>query len=184
MPRGSLLRIPCTDPLPAPRIIPTSATTARGAVAALVNFLSPCLPSSSSNISSASRLPLLSRQLSNTLGRNAGNAAGKTLLLTGAGISVASGLADYRGTNGTYTLNKTYRPIYYNEFCESHETRKRYWARSFIGWTNLERARANATHVACGDLGRLGVVGKVVTQSMFFTNISPSPLLSWVRRFK
>lgn len=149
--RAPLLRIPYTDPLPAPRIIPASATTPSGAIAALVDFLSPSLSTASS------------RPPSHGLARNA---PGKTLLLTGAGISVASGLADYRGANGTYTLNKKYRPTYYNEFCESHEARKRYWARSFIGWTNVERARANAAHEACGELGRLGVVDRVITQSM------------------
>ncbi|KAH8707174.1 DHS-like NAD/FAD-binding domain-containing protein [Phaeosphaeriaceae sp. PMI808] len=126
------LRIPYTDVLPAPTIIPSSASTKEGAVAALVNFLAP----------------------------------GATVLLTGAGISVASGLADYRGVKGTYTLNKTYRPIYYNEFCENHEMRKRYWARSFLGWTNLDRARVNRAHVACGELGNMGVVGNVITQNV------------------
>ncbi|KAJ5025351.1 DHS-like NAD/FAD-binding domain-containing protein [Bipolaris maydis] len=160
MPRAPLLRIPYTDPLPAPRIIPTSATTSSGAIAALVDFLSPCLPSPMpSSSSSSSRHPAF-------VPRHDDARPAKTLLLTGAGISVASGLADYRGANGTYTLNKTYRPIYYNEFCDSHEARKRYWARSFMGWTHLERARANAAHVACGELGRLGVVGRVITQNV------------------
>ena len=80
-------------------------------------------------------------------------------------MSVASGLADYRGTAGTYTLNKTYRPIYYNEFLSSHEARKRYWARSFLGWTNLHKARPNAAHWAVKRLGELGYVSSVITQS-------------------
>lgn len=88
------------------------------------------------------------------------------MLLTGAGISVASGLADYRGTAGTYTLNKSYRPVYYNEFLGSHEARKRYWARSFLGWTNLHRARPNAAHQAVGDLGKLGLISSVITQNV------------------
>lgn len=163
--RAPLLRVPYTDPLPAPRIIPASATTASGAIAALVDFLAPSLP-----------LAPAARSRSNFSARldRAQNAAGKTLLLTGAGISVASGLADYRGANGTYTLNKTYRPVYFNEFCDSHEARKRYWARSFLGWTNLDRAKPNRAHEACGQLGRMGVVGSVITQSTFAGNPSLS----------
>lgn len=151
-----LLRVPYTDPLPLPKIIPRSASTSSGAIAALVDFLAPSLPSS---VRSSSRI--------NASLRSAGpRQDGKTLLLTGAGISVASGLADYRGTNGTYTMNKTYRPIYFHEFCANHEARKRYWARSFLGWTNLHKARPNKAHEACGELGRLGVVKDVITQSM------------------
>lgn len=89
----------------------------------------------------------------------------QTVLLTGAGISVASGLADYRGAAGTYTLNRTYRPIYYSEFLDSHRARQRYWARSFLGWTNLHRARPNGAHFAVGRLGELGLVRDVITQS-------------------
>jgi NAD-dependent deacetylase sirtuin 4 len=149
--RAPLLRIPYTDPLPAPTIIPASANSPAGAVAALVEFLTPTLPG-----------------VRHAHGRTAssnGNGRGKTLLLTGAGISVASGLADYRGTNGTYTLNKTYRPIYFNEFCTNHEARKRYWARSFLGWTTLDKARPNPAHEAVRKLGEIGVVGSVITQS-------------------
>ncbi|OAL56658.1 DHS-like NAD/FAD-binding domain-containing protein [Pyrenochaeta sp. DS3sAY3a] len=147
-PRPPLLRVPYTDPLPPPKIIPTSASTPSGAIAALVDFLSPSLPLSTHRAARPSQH------------------AGKTLLLTGAGISVASGLADYRGTKGTYTLNKTYRPIYFNEFCENHEARKRYWARSFLGWTTLDKAKPNRAHEACGELGRMGVVGRLITQNV------------------
>jgi NAD-dependent deacetylase sirtuin 4 len=138
-----LIRIPYTSPLPAPKIIPSYATNASSAIAALTAFLSP-----HSHVHNAAR----------------GEGKG-VVLLTGAGISVASGLADYRGTNGTYTLNKTYRPIYYHEFVKDHEARKRYWARSFLGWTNLEKSRPNKGHLAVGELGRLGAVGGVITQS-------------------
>jgi NAD-dependent deacetylase sirtuin 4 len=161
-----LLRVPYTDPLPLPRIIPASANTVSGAVAALVDFLAPSLASTTSTSRTASST--ISRQLR-------GRRDAKTLLLTGAGISVASGLADYRGVNGTYTLNKTYKPIYFNEFCESHEARKRYWARSFLGWTNLARAKPNRAHEACGELGRMGVVGSVITQSTFTFFLSSFP---------
>jgi len=139
-----LLRIPYTGPLPPPAILPPSANTLTGAVTALTEFLSA--PAS--------------RYLVNPYAQN-----DKTVLLTGAGISVASGLADYRGTKGTYTVNKTYRPIYFNDFSGNHEARKRYWARSFLGWTNLNHSKPNTTHYAIKALHELNVLSSVITQS-------------------
>ena len=143
-----LMRIPYTGSLPPPTIIPRFANTPTGAINALTKFLL-----------SASTLP--GAHLSSV----DNTSTKKAVLLTGAGISVASGLADYRGTGGTYTLNRTYRPIYYNEFITNHEARKRYWARSFLGWTNLHKAKPNVAHMAVKDLGKLGVVSSVITQS-------------------
>ncbi|EXJ74163.1 uncharacterized protein A1O5_02457 [Cladophialophora psammophila CBS 110553] len=146
-----LMRIPHTGPLPPPLIIPPSAATKQGAIAALAHFLtSTALPATSTTRPS---------------GQDA-QQRNKTVLLTGAGISVASGLADYRGVNGTYTQNKNYRPIYYHEFISSHESRKRYWARSFLGWRGLHRSSPNAAHYAIRNLGRLGLVDRVVTQNV------------------
>ncbi|EFX05231.1 sir2 family histone deacetylase [Grosmannia clavigera kw1407] len=137
--RKPLLRIPFTDVLPAPHILPRHATTPAAAVAALGAFLTapppPGLPQA-------------------------------TVAITGAGLSVASGLADYRGANGTYRVNKTYRAIYHHEFIASHEARKRYWARSFLGWSTLRKAAPNAAHYAVRDLGRLGYLHAVVTQNV------------------
>jgi len=140
------MRIPYTGALPAPRIIPRNANTPAGALVALSRFLTaPPTPQVHYN--------------------DYGDPT-STVILSGAGISVASGLADYRGSNGTYRLNKTYRPIYYHEFLQSHEARKRYWARSFLGWTNLHKARPNAGHWAVKHLGEMGIVRKVVTQNV------------------
>jgi NAD-dependent deacetylase sirtuin 4 len=139
MPPGQLMRIPYTAPLPAPTIFPSAATSVSGAIAALTDFLTSTPQKHHKD---------------------------KTVLLTGAGISVASGLADYRGTKGTYTLNKTYRPIYFHEFVANHAARKRYWARSFLGWTNLNKSKPNAAHKAVADLGRMGYVSSVITQSI------------------
>ncbi|KFA75122.1 hypothetical protein S40288_02864 [Stachybotrys chartarum IBT 40288] len=134
-----LMRIPYTDILAPATIIPSSAASFSGAVAALQTFLTAPPP----------------RHLSNT-----------TVVLTGAGISVASGLADYRGVKGTYRVNKTYRPIYYHELIGNHEARKRYWARSFLGWTSLHGASPNSGHYAIRDLGDLGFVHSVITQNV------------------
>ena len=129
--RAPLLRIPYTDPLPAPTIIPRSADTVNGAVSALVNFLSPSLSSAYSRPVS----PLHKSNVAHALNasRSIKEKHGKTVLLTGAGISVASGLADYRGTNGTYTLNRKYRPIYFNEFCDNHEAKEAVLGEEFSG---------------------------------------------------
>lgn len=142
-----LMRIPYTGPLPPPIILPRFANTPAGATHALTKFLSAPGPS-------------------NVHDSPPNHDSTKTVLLTGAGISVPSGLADYRGTGGTYTLNRTYRPIYYNEFITNHEARKRYWARSYLGWTNLHRARPNAGHQAVKELGKLGIISSVVTQNV------------------
>lgn len=147
-----LMRIPYTGPLPPPIIVPRNANTLTGAVYALSKFLSA---------PKACHIPPSSSQHSS-----------RTVLLTGAGLSVASGLADYRGTGGTYTLNKTYRPIYYNEFTTNHEARKRYWARSFLGWTNLHKARPNHGHWAVKELGEMGVLSSVITQSLSLPQFS------------
>lgn len=144
--QNPFMRIPYIGPLPPPIIIPRYANTPTGAIHALSTFL-------------------LARGRDNLFSVHKSASQNQTVLLTGAGVSVASGLADYRGTTGTYTLNKTYRPIYYNEFISSHEARKRYWARSFLGWTNLHKARPNLAHWAVKDLARLGLISSVITQS-------------------
>lgn len=141
-----LMRIPYTGPLPPPLIIPKTAATIHGAAKAIAEFL---------------RAPPSSK-----LQPTPPAHSDQTVLLTGAGISVASGLADYRGTNGTYRQNKSYRPVYYHEFLASHEWRKRYWARSFLGWTSLNKSKPNAAHFAIGELGTKGLVSTVITQNV------------------
>ncbi|KAL4903507.1 hypothetical protein BDW74DRAFT_40929 [Aspergillus multicolor] len=142
----SAIRIPFTGPLPPPIVVPPSASSVSGAIDAFLNFLT------------AAPSPYLRGV---DVGQNA-----QTVLLTGAGISVASGLSDYRGENGTYVKNKTYRPIYFHEFATRHESRKRYWARSFVGWPGLLKAKPNTTHLAVRDLGAKGYISSVITQNV------------------
>ncbi|KAJ2907212.1 DHS-like NAD/FAD-binding domain-containing protein [Zalerion maritima] len=137
--RKPVIRIPYRDIISPGVTIPSTATTLPRAVEALHNFfISP---------------PPLGLPPS-------------AAVLSGAGISVSSGLADYRGVNGTYRVNKTYRPIYYHEFVANHEARKRYWARSFLGWTSLANSKPNFGHYAVKQLGDLGLVGGVITQNV------------------
>lgn len=140
------IRIPFTGTLPPAIITPPSARTVEGAIDALASFLTA---------------PPSPHLRGIDVGRNT-----QTVLLTGAGISVASGLSDYRGENGTYVTNKSYRPIYFHEFLTRHESRKRYWARSFVGWPGLQKAKPNPTHWAIKDLGKKGYLSSVVTQNV------------------
>ncbi|KAI1661776.1 DHS-like NAD/FAD-binding domain-containing protein [Daldinia decipiens] len=150
--RKPYMRIPYTDVLASPTVIPQTANTISGAIAALQEFF----------------------------GAASARGSPSTVVLTGAGISVASGLADYRGPNGTYRVNKTYRPIYYGEFLQNHEARKRYWARSFFGWTTLLKGKPNAGHYAVKHLGDLGLVGSVITQNVDSFHPKAHPQLSTI----
>ncbi|GAA5977225.1 hypothetical protein JCM5350_003262 [Sporobolomyces pararoseus] len=90
---------------------------------------------------------------------------GKTCILTGAGISVDSGIRAYRGPQGTYTIRK-HRPIFYGEFIESESHRKRYWARSYLGYPPVRLAESNPTHFAISALIKMGKVGSIITQNV------------------
>ncbi|BGP25203.1 hypothetical protein JCM10295v2_004125 [Rhodotorula toruloides] len=90
---------------------------------------------------------------------------GKTTLLTGAGISVDSGIRAYRGPGGTYTIRK-HRPIFYGEFIQDEAMRQRYWARSFLGYPPVRRAESNPTHYAMAALQKMGFLSSLITQNV------------------
>ena len=85
-----------------------------------------------------------------------------TLVLTGAGMSTDSGIPDYRGPDGSRRVN----PMQHGEFVGSSEARRRYWARSYIGWQRFSHAEPNSAHHAVADLQRRGVLGPVITQNV------------------
>ena len=80
--------------------------------------------------------------------------------LTGAGISTDSGIPDYRGPNARPTS-----PMQYGDFVRSPSARRRYWARSLLGWRSFAQAAPNAGHLALAGLARHGLQG-VITQNV------------------
>ncbi|GAA5936626.1 uncharacterized protein JCM15063_001942 [Sporobolomyces koalae] len=93
----------------------------------------------------------------------AGN--GKTCIMTGAGVSVDSGIRAYRGPQGTYTIRK-HRPIFYGEFIAEEKHRRRYWARSYLGYPPVRVAESNPTHYAMAALMKMGYVSSIITQNV------------------
>lgn len=87
----------------------------------------------------------------------------RLFVLTGAGCSTDSGIPDYRDADGEW---KRAQPVQFRSFMDDALTRKRYWARSLVGWRRFGRARPNDAHRALAALERRGRIGLLVTQNV------------------
>ena len=87
----------------------------------------------------------------------------RLMVLTGAGCSTASGLGDYRDKSGQW---KRKQPITGQLFIASEPSRKRYWARSFVGWPTFSQAQPGSAHIALQSLQQSGHVDLLVTQNV------------------
>jgi len=87
----------------------------------------------------------------------------RLFVLTGAGCSTASGIPDYRDTAGDW---KRAQPVTYQAFMGEESTRRRYWARSLVGWRHFGQARPNGTHHALAALEARGQVALLLTQNV------------------
>ncbi len=78
--------------------------------------------------------------------------ADRVVVLTGAGLSTASGIPDFRSPGGRW---ETYRPITIQEFLASEESRAAYWRYKGETWQTIQAAEPNAGHIALTRQGRL-----------------------------
>ena len=82
-------------------------------------------------------------------------------VLTGAGLSTDSGIADYRGPDSPPA-----NPMTIRQFTSSVDYRRRYWARNHVGWRRMAATRPNAGHRALAALEHAGVVTGIITQNV------------------
>jgi NAD-dependent SIR2 family protein deacetylase len=84
-------------------------------------------------------------------------------VLTGAGVSTDSGIPGYRDDSGQWQRRP---PVLLQDFLRSEAARRRYWARSMVGWPLLARAHPNAAHAALVRLASIRPLQALVTQNV------------------
>jgi NAD-dependent SIR2 family protein deacetylase len=102
--------------------------------------------------------PALAGALSDALRRHP-----RWFVLTGAGCSTLSGIPAYRDESGAW---KHKAPIQFRDFVASEALRRRYWARSFVGFERLHGALPNGAHHALARFEQLGRARLLVTQNV------------------
>jgi NAD-dependent SIR2 family protein deacetylase len=109
--------------------------------------------SASAPLPAAADLPALARLLR----------SGDVMILSGAGLSTDSGIPDYRGPSGSLRRST---PMTYQTFTADPAARRRYWARSYLGWRQIADAQPNPGHRAVAELQRRGRLLGIVTQNV------------------
>ena len=87
----------------------------------------------------------------------------RLFVLSGAGVSTDSGIPGYRDDEGRWMRQP---PVTLQEFLGSAAARRRYWARSMLGFPVVARAIPNAAHRALARLETARKATCLVTQNV------------------
>lgn len=94
------------------------------------------------------------------------------IALTGAGMSTESGIADFRGPQGVWTLNPEAERRAYRSYEEFSKDPKGWWENMLTGQQsrgplgNLAEAQPNSGHYALAELEKMGILKTTITQNI------------------
>jgi NAD-dependent deacetylase len=87
----------------------------------------------------------------------------KTVALTGAGISVESGIPAFRGSQGLW---EKYDPDEYAHIDAFHSNPDRVWLMLKEMFSLIMTAKPNPAHVGLAELERMGLLSSIITQNV------------------